>query len=48
MGRQPRSLRTDKVDLLQIHNLRDWQTQLPYARELKQQGKPVMSASPIT
>lgn len=34
-----RSLRTDKVDLLQIHNLRDWKTQLPYARELKQQGK---------
>jgi len=33
-----KSLRTDKVDLLQIHNLRDWQTQLPYARELKQQG----------
>lgn len=33
------SLRTDKVDLLQIHNLRDWQTQLPYAQELKQQGK---------
>jgi aryl-alcohol dehydrogenase-like predicted oxidoreductase len=34
-----KSLRTDKVDLLQIHNLRDWQTQLPYARQLKQQGK---------
>lgn len=34
-----KSLRTDKVDLLQIHNMRDWQTQLPYARELKQQGK---------
>ena len=34
-----KSLRTDKVDLLQIHNLRDWRTQLPYARELKQQGK---------
>lgn len=32
-------LRTDKVDLLQIHNLRDWQEQLPYARELKAQGK---------
>jgi len=32
-------LRTDKVDLLQVHNLRDWRTQLPYARELKQQGK---------
>jgi aryl-alcohol dehydrogenase-like predicted oxidoreductase len=27
------------VDLLQVHNLRDWQQQLPYARELKQQGK---------
>lgn len=34
-----KSLRTDKVDLLQIHNLRDWKTQLPYARQLKQQGK---------
>lgn len=33
------SLRTDKVDLLQIHNLRDWKRQLPYARELKAQGK---------
>jgi len=33
------SLRTDRVDLLQIHNLRDWQRQLPYARELKAQGK---------
>lgn len=32
-------LRTDKVELLQIHNLRDWRTQLPYARELKAQGK---------
>ncbi|MNH02965.1 General stress protein 69 [compost metagenome] len=31
-------LRTDKVDLLQIHNLRDWRHQLPYARELKAQG----------
>ncbi len=31
-----RSLRTDSVDLLQVHNLRDWQQQLPYARELKQ------------
>lgn len=24
---------------MQVHNLRDWRTQLPYARELKQQGK---------
>lgn len=34
-----RRLRTDKVELLQVHNLRDWQTQLAYARELKAQGK---------
>ena len=34
-----RRLRTDTVELLQIHNLRDWRTQLPYARELKTQGK---------
>lgn len=34
-----RDLRTDRVDLLQIHNLRDWKTQLPYARELKDAGK---------
>ena len=34
-----RDLRTDKVELLQVHNLRDWKTQLAYARELKAQGK---------
>lgn len=34
-----RRLRTDKVELLQVHNLRDWKTQLPYAHELKAQGK---------
>lgn len=38
-ARSLKSLRTDKVDLLQIHNLRDWQRQLPYAHALKQQGK---------
>jgi len=32
-------LRTDKVELLQVHNLGDWQTQLEVARELKKQGK---------
>lgn len=32
-------LRTDKVELLQVHNLRDWKTQIEVARELKQQGK---------
>lgn len=34
-----RRLRTAKVELLQVHNLRDWQVQLPFARELQQQGK---------
>ncbi|MFP1678324.1 aldo/keto reductase [Alloalcanivorax sp. C16-2] len=33
------ALRTDHVELLQVHNLRHWKTQLPYARELKEQGK---------
>jgi aryl-alcohol dehydrogenase-like predicted oxidoreductase len=32
-------LRTDKVELLQVHNLRDWKTQIEVARELKNQGK---------
>ena len=31
-------LRTDKVELLAVHNLRDWKTQLAYARELKARG----------
>jgi aryl-alcohol dehydrogenase-like predicted oxidoreductase len=34
-----RRLRTDKVELLQVHNLRDWKTQLEVAKELKKQGK---------
>lgn len=34
-----RRLQTDHVELLQVHNLRDWQRQLPYARELQAQGK---------
>jgi aryl-alcohol dehydrogenase-like predicted oxidoreductase len=34
-----RRLRTDKVELLQVHNLRDWKAQLEVARELKKQGK---------
>lgn len=33
-----RRLRTDRVELLQVHNLRAWEIALPYARELKQQG----------
>lgn len=34
-----KSLRTDKVELLQVHNLGDWKTQIQVARELKEQGK---------
>jgi aryl-alcohol dehydrogenase-like predicted oxidoreductase len=32
-------LRTDTVELLQVHNLRDWKTQIEVARELKKQGR---------
>lgn len=32
-------LQTDRVELLQVHNLVDWKTQLALARELKEQGK---------
>jgi aryl-alcohol dehydrogenase-like predicted oxidoreductase len=34
-----KSLRTDKVELLQVHNLGDWKTQIALARELREQGK---------
>ena len=34
-----RRLRTDKVELLQVHNLRNLAQALPYARELKAAGK---------
>ena len=34
-----RRMRVDKVELLQVHNLRDTETQLGVARELQQQGK---------
>ncbi|GAB2494963.1 aldo/keto reductase [Arenimonas alkanexedens] len=34
-----RRLRTDRFELLCVHNLRDWKTQLALARELKAQGK---------
>jgi diketogulonate reductase-like aldo/keto reductase len=38
-ARSLKRLRTDKVELLAVHNLRDWKTQLACARELKAQGK---------
>jgi len=34
-----KSLQTDKVELLQIHNLNDWETQIEVARQLKADGK---------
>ena len=34
------------LDLIQVHNLKDWETHLPYLRELKQQG--VLKYSGIT
>lgn len=32
-------MRTERMDLLQIHNLRDWATHLPVLREMKSAGK---------
>lgn len=34
-----KSLQTDKVELLQVHNLGDWKTQIEVARQLKAEGK---------
>lgn len=34
-----RRLKTDKIELLQVHDMRDLETQLELARELKQRGK---------
>lgn len=34
-----RRLKTDRVELLQVHNLRNMAEAMPYARELKAQGK---------
>ena len=34
-----KSLQTDKVELLQVHNLGDWKTQIELARQLKTEGK---------
>ncbi len=38
-GNTLKRLNTDRVALLQVHNLRDWKTQLDVARELQKQGK---------
>lgn len=32
-------LQTDRIDLMQIHNLLDWQTHLPTLRQWKEQGR---------
>ena len=34
-----RLMKRDVMDLLQIHNLVDWQTHLPYLRQLKEKGQ---------
>jgi aryl-alcohol dehydrogenase-like predicted oxidoreductase len=34
-----RRLRTQRIDLLQVHNLRDWRVQLAVAKELKARGE---------
>lgn len=39
MERSIRLLRGKRIDLMQIHNLVDWQTHLPTLREWKQEGR---------
>jgi aryl-alcohol dehydrogenase-like predicted oxidoreductase len=34
-----RLLRTERIDLMQIHNLLDWQSHLPTLREWKTEGR---------
>jgi aryl-alcohol dehydrogenase-like predicted oxidoreductase len=34
-----RKLRTETIDLMQVHNLRDWQNNIPLLQELKQEGR---------
>lgn len=39
MDRSLRLMRAQRIDLMQVHNLLDWQTHLPVLREWKQAGK---------
>jgi aryl-alcohol dehydrogenase-like predicted oxidoreductase len=39
MRESMRRLRTDRIDLMQVHNLLDWETHLPVLRTWKEQGK---------
>ncbi len=39
MRESMRRLRTDRVDLMQVHNLLDWETHLPVLRAWKDQGR---------
>ena len=39
MRESMRRLRTDRVDLMQVHNLLDWETHLPVLRAWKEQGR---------
>ena len=38
MERSRRRMRAARIDLMQVHNLLDWQTHLPVLREMKQAG----------
>ena len=39
MRNSARKLRTETLDLMQVHNVRDWQRNIPLLRELQQQGQ---------
>lgn len=39
MAQSLERLRTDRVELMQVHNLRGWEAQLPVLREMKEEGR---------
>ena len=48
MRRSAALLKSPVIDLMQIHNLVDWRTQLATLRRMKEAGRSAISASPIT
>lgn len=38
-GESARKLQTDSIDLMQVHNLRDWANNIPLLQELKEDGR---------
>jgi aryl-alcohol dehydrogenase-like predicted oxidoreductase len=48
MEQSMKRLRTDKIDLMQIHNLVDWETHMPTLKAWKAEGRIRLMGSPTT